>query len=187
MKRNFSILAASVVITLLSINSIVPAESVLLKAPGIALEDTSGNFTLLSSILSQNNVVLSFWSYDCAPCRVEMPELQQMADTGLFKEKNLKLVFVYVEATTEKSDSESADRAPKEKALEVLQKLNIKAPCLLDIYGVVFNNYREAYKIKKSTMPLLFLVNKKKDIVFSAVGYSEKNLKYLENAVKNNL
>ncbi len=187
MKKFFLYIIIAVTLILMPGNAAVDAKEGNKKAPGIALEDTTGKFTLLSSLLSRNNVVISFWSYDCAPCRREMPELQQMANTDLFKEKNLKLIFVYVEATTEKSSGEKSDKPPKEKAIEVLQKLNIKETCLLDIYGVVFNNYREANNISKASMPLLFLVNKKKDIAFSAIGYNENNLKNLEKAIKNDL
>jgi thiol-disulfide isomerase/thioredoxin len=183
----FSTLIIAVALTFVPAEIIIEAKPVALKAPGIALEDINGNFTMLSTLLSGNNVVLSFWSYDCAPCRKEMPELQQMADSSLFKEKKLKVIFVYVEALTEKSDAESSSRLSKEKAGEVLQKLNIKETCLMDIYGVAFNNYRQANNIAKPTMPLLFLVNKKKDIVFSAIGYDDNSLKHLEKAVKREL
>jgi thiol-disulfide isomerase/thioredoxin len=157
------------------------------KAPGIALEDINGNFTMLSSLLNSSNVVISFWSYDCLPCRKEMPELQKMADSQLFKNKKVKVILVYVEATTEKTKEDITDKQPRQKALEVLNKLNIKETCLLDIYGMAFNNYRKANNIKKAAMPLLFLVNKEKNIIFSAIGYNENNLKELEKAVKFNL
>jgi hypothetical protein len=110
-----------------------------------------------------------------------------MAGLEIFKQKNIKIVFVYVEATTEKTKEGTVERLPKEKALEVLQLLNIKETCLIDIFGIAFNNYRKANNIEKATMPLLFLVNKEKDIVYSAVGYNENNLKLLEKAIKNNL
>jgi thiol-disulfide isomerase/thioredoxin len=157
------------------------------KAPGIALEDIKGNFTMLSSLLAANNVVISFWSYDCVPCRKEMPELQKMADSEIFKQKKVKVVFVYVEATTEKTKEGTSERPSKEKALEVIQQLNIKETCLMDIFGMAFENYRKAYNINKATLPLLFLVNKDKNIVYSAIGYNDNNLKNLKKAVKNNL
>ncbi len=156
-----------------------------LKAPGIALEDSKGQFTMLSSILSQSNVVISFWSYDCVPCRKEMPELQKLGGSELFKSKNVKIVYVYVEATTEKS--QDSGKPPKEKALEVLQNLQIKEMCLMDVYGVAFNKYREVSNIKAATMPLMYVVNKNKEIIFTAVGYNEQNLKNLETAIKKNL
>jgi thiol-disulfide isomerase/thioredoxin len=186
MKIFFSVLII-VSIIFLPANLILNAKSAGIKAPGIALEDTDGSITMLSSLLSKNNIILSFWSYDCAPCRKEMPELQKMADSGVFSRKNMKLVFVYVEAATEKTNVEKSGGSPKEKAVEVLQKLKIKETCLLDIYGVVFNNYRQANNIIKPTMPLLFIVNRKKDIIFSEIGYNENNLLRLEEAVKNDL
>ncbi len=157
------------------------------KAPGIALEDTNGKFTMLSSLVGKSNIVISFWSYDCVPCRKEMPELQKLSKEAFFKGKNVKLVYIYVEATTAKSKKGSESMPPKEKALEVLDNLDIKETCLLDIYGVAFNNYRKASRIKKTTLPLLYLINKKGRIVFQALGYSEKNINNLKKAIKKKL
>lgn len=157
------------------------------KAPGIALEDIDGQFTMMSSLLTKSNLILSFWSYDCVPCRKEMPELAQLAKGDLFKRKNVKVVFVYVEATTEKSTKSSELKAPKDKAIEMLDLLKIKDLCLLDIYGVAFNNYRKASNVDKATMPLLYLVNQKQEIVFKAIGYNDENLKKLERAIENKL
>jgi thiol-disulfide isomerase/thioredoxin len=157
------------------------------KAPGIALEDIDGQFTMLTSLLAKSNVIISFWSYDCVPCRKEMPELNQLAQSDLFKQKNVKVVFVYVEATTEKSSKDSEGKAPKDKAVEVLNLLKVKELCLLDIYGVAFNNYRKATNVDKATMPLIYLLNQKQEIVFKAIGYNEENLKKLEKAIENKL
>jgi len=158
-----------------------------LKSPGIALEDTDGNFTTLSSILAESNAVISFWSYDCVPCRKEMPELQKLAEKDLLKNKNVKIIFVYVEAATEKTDKKTSDRTSIDKAKEVLGALGIKEKCLMDIYGVAYKNYSGAVKLKQSAMPLLFLVKKNREIVFSAVGYSEVSLKKLEDAIINKI
>ena len=157
------------------------------KAPGIALEDINGKFTMLSQLLKKSNVFLSFWSYDCVPCRKEMPELNKMAKEGLFKEKNVKLVFVYVEASTAKTKKGGEKRPPKEKALEILNKFDVKEMCLMDIYGVAFNNYRKACKIKKTTLPLNFLIDKNGKIVYKAIGYKKGNLKKFEKAIKKRL
>jgi thiol-disulfide isomerase/thioredoxin len=188
MKKTLAAFSATFLLfAVTAIDEKISAKAQVKKAPGIALEDINGKFTMLSSLLSSNNIVISFWSYDCVPCRKEMPELQQMAGSEIFKQKNIKIVFVYVEATTEKTKEGTVERPPKEKALEVLQLLNIKETCLLDIFGMAFNNYRKANNIEKSAMPLLFLVNKDKDILFSAIGYHENNLKELEKAVKTKL
>ena len=57
----------------------------------------------------------------------------------------------------------------------------------MDIYGVAFNNYRKVSGIKKATLPLTYLVNKKKNIVFSALGFNKNNLKRLEKAIMKKL
>ena len=178
------LLSATILILFFSIGNIEAGGH---KAPGIALEDIDGQFTMLSSLLAKSNVIISFWSYDCVPCRKEMPELNQLSQSDLFKQKKVKVVFVYVEATTEKSTKDSESKAPKDKAIEVLNQLKVKEMCLLDIYGVAFNNYRKATNVDKATMPLLYLLNQKQEILFKAVGYNEENLKKLEKAIENKL
>ncbi|MBN2400999.1 MAG: TlpA family protein disulfide reductase [Spirochaetes bacterium] len=186
MKKTIAALTIIFTFSVTAISEKINAKAPVKKAPGIALEDTNGKFVMLSSLLSASNLVISFWSYDCPPCRKEMPELQQMAGSGLFKQKNVKIIFVYVEAKTEKTIEAVSERPPREKALEILQMLDIRETCLLDIYGMAYNNYRKAANIKKAAMPLLFLVNKNKDILFSAIGYNEDNLKKLEKAIDSN-
>ena len=154
------------------------------KAPGIALEDMNGDFTLLGSLLKKNNLLLSFWSYDCVPCRKEMPELFEMSKQALFKEKKMKLVFIYVEATTAKSTAASKSKKPIDKAREVLKEMGIDSICLLDIYGVAFKNYRKARGYKKATLPMNCIVNQKRKILFSAIGYKEKNIKKMKRVIK---
>lgn len=187
MKKIISVLTIILIFCITAIDEKINAKTPEKKAPGIALEDINGKFTMLSSLLSASNLIISFWSYDCLPCRKEMPELQQMAGSKLLKQKNVKIVFVYVEATIEGAKEAISDRPSKEKALEVLQLLNINETCLIDIYGMAFNNYRKANNINKAAMPLLFLVNKNKDILFSAIGYNENNLKDLGKAIKDKL
>jgi thiol-disulfide isomerase/thioredoxin len=187
MKKSLTAITAFLLLSITVIGDKMNAEAQVKKAPGIALEDINGKFTMLSSLLAANNIVISFWSYDCVPCRKEMPELQQMANSEIFKQKKVKVVFVYVEATTEKSKVGTAERPAKEKAQEVIQQLDIKETCLMDIFGMAFESYRKAYNIGKATMPLLFLVNKDKNILYSAIGYNENNLKNLEKTIKNNL
>lgn len=55
-------------------------------APDFALNDLDGNTVRLGD-LRDRPVILNFWASWCAPCRVEMPELeavqQELADSGL--------------------------------------------------------------------------------------------------------
>jgi cytochrome c biogenesis protein CcmG/thiol:disulfide interchange protein DsbE len=46
------------------------------KAPGFTLRDTRGAALSLSSLVG-HPVLLNFWGVSCAPCRREMPVLQQ--------------------------------------------------------------------------------------------------------------
>ncbi|MEM7331557.1 MAG: redoxin domain-containing protein [Chloroflexota bacterium] len=47
--------------------------------PDFTLQDLDGNATTLSSLEGQP-VIINFWATWCAPCRIEMPELQAIYD-----------------------------------------------------------------------------------------------------------
>ncbi|WP_376873760.1 DsbE family thiol:disulfide interchange protein [Albirhodobacter sp. R86504] len=53
-------------------------------APAVIVEPMAGQAPFSSAMLSQDGVKLvNFWASWCAPCRVEHPNLQDLADEGL--------------------------------------------------------------------------------------------------------
>ncbi len=59
--------------------------------PDFTLQDLDGNTTTLSSLKGQP-VIINFWATWCAPCRIEMPELQAAFDEH--KENGLVILAV---------------------------------------------------------------------------------------------
>ena len=47
-------------------------------APGFALKTPAGDTVTLSSYRGERAVLVNFWATWCAPCKKEMPELQQL-------------------------------------------------------------------------------------------------------------
>jgi len=47
-------------------------------APDFALRDLDGNVVKLSDYRGKKNVVLNFWATWCSPCKVEMPDLEEI-------------------------------------------------------------------------------------------------------------
>lgn len=136
------------------------------KAPRFALMNTGGSLVKLTSFAGKSNVILAFWASYCKPCKKEMPQLAEL-EKKYGEAKKLKLVLVNI------------DREGAEKAMPVLKELGIAAECLLDIYQVTAKNYIPDLKI-----PATFLINRKGDIVFEAVGEDRKNMEMLEKAIQ---
>jgi thiol-disulfide isomerase/thioredoxin len=47
-------------------------------APDFALRDLDGNIVKLSDFRGEKNVILNFWATWCSPCKVEMPDLEEI-------------------------------------------------------------------------------------------------------------
>lgn len=135
-------------------------------APGFALFNTKGKLVTLSSLSKQGNIILSFWASYCKPCIREMPLLVEL-EKKYRGTKNVRLILINI------------DKEGKEKALPILQKLNVKNECLLDIYQLTAKKYIPNLKV-----PALFLINTRSAIIFDAVGEREETIQELEKAIK---
>jgi cytochrome c biogenesis protein CcmG/thiol:disulfide interchange protein DsbE len=136
------------------------------QAHGFALFNTKGKLVTLSSLSKQGNIILSFWASYCKPCIREMPLLVELEKKYKGK-KNVRLILINI------------DKEGKEKALPILQQLNVKNECLLDIYQLTAKKYIPNLKV-----PALFLINTRNVIIFNAIGEREETIQELEKAIK---
>jgi len=131
-------------------------------APEFGLESLEGRKIELSE-LKGKVVVLNFWGTGCAPCKVEIPQLNKLVDE--YKDKNV--VFLAIS-----SDSP-----------EVLRKFLKKRPfsyqIMIDKGGKAFKAYN-----KIEAIPVHFIIDKKGFIRFSRLGGGEKIKEILEIALK---
>lgn len=135
------------------------------KAPRFALYNMNDKIVMLSRLIKEGNVLLAFWASYCKPCIKEMPHLVELEKSYGTKRK-IKLVLINI-------DKE------KESAVSVLEQLNVKSECLLDLHQVTIKKY-----VSKPEVPALFLVNRRGNIVFKAIGSKKENLDRLEAAIK---
>ncbi|ABZ82986.1 cytochrome c assembly protein (thioredoxin), putative [Heliomicrobium modesticaldum Ice1] len=122
-----------------------------LKAPDFKLMSLYGKEESLSAYQGKP-VVVNFWASWCAPCRNEMPDLNEFA-----KEYEGKVVVLGVNLTF--NDKEKDVR-------NLVQKLDIKFPILLD--NDPNNSAAEAYRIQP--IPATFFIDKNGNIADVLIG-----------------
>lgn len=95
-------------------------------APDFALLDREGRMVRLSDYRGRKAVFVNFWATWCAPCRIEMPEMQEIyAERG----QEVEILAVNVEESGE-------------QVRRFMASLGLTFPALLDSTGAVANRYQ---------------------------------------------
>jgi len=129
------------------LNQIEEATEDIFKAPNFSLKSTSDSLYVLEEMKGQV-VLLNFWATWCGPCRLEIPDFNDLYE--YYHEKGLEILGISI------SDS-------KEQLLQFLQSYNVKYPLL---YGnsiemeKVITDYGAGYSV-----PVSFLVNTKGELI----------------------
>ncbi len=108
------------------LGSIAQAETLEDMAPDFTLKSRSGENVKLSE-LRGDVVMINFWASWCAPCRQEMPLLEEMY------KKYAELGFVLLGVNVEEDSS---------KARELLREVPVSFPILYDTENVVTKLYK---------------------------------------------
>lgn len=124
-------------------------------APDFTVRDLDDKEFRLKDSLSNNSVLLFFWSFFCGPCREEMPMITQMKKE--FGGKGLEVVSVNLDGREMKKAIDKFVVNEKIVFRIVFDELEGDSFKVADPYGV-------------AGTPALFLINKKGVITFSAVG-----------------
>ena len=111
--------------------NIVGAVQVGQEAPDFTLVNVDGEQITLSE-LHGRPVIINFWATWCAPCRYEMPELQQVFEA--YAEDNLELLAINREERTEEVNLYFDELAAEEG-------IDFTFPSLLDDKGEVTQSY----------------------------------------------
>jgi thiol-disulfide isomerase/thioredoxin len=125
-------------------------------APAFSLHDSHQQFRTLKSYQGQV-VFLDFWASWCAPCLLELPELNRLAAD--YQKKKLRVLAINV-------DTDPA------AAKVLLSKLGLKKPVLKILWDTQ-SKVVSTYNIE--TMPASFIIDQKGIIRFSHPGYHEKD------------
>jgi cytochrome c biogenesis protein CcmG/thiol:disulfide interchange protein DsbE len=130
-------------------------------APDFTLPLKSGSVTL--SQQKGKVVYLDFWASWCIPCRKSFPWMNEMERK--YSDKGLKIITVNLDT--------------KEKAVEkFLKRYPAKFAVAYDPEGKT----AAAYKVMG--MPSSYLIDGNGKIIYSHIGFREKNKKNLENRIK---
>jgi peroxiredoxin len=119
------------------------------KAPNFDVvnsEDTSDHLTLAN--LKGKVVVLDFWATWCGPCRIAIPQLEQLVHE--YKGKNVEFVGI------------STD--PSSKVAEFREANDVNYPMYLD------TDYEAMKGFGVENIPHIFILDKKGAIVYSEEG-----------------
>jgi len=120
------------------------------RVPEFALQDLAGQEVTASSF-GGKPVLVSFWATWCAPCREQMPKIQELH--GALAEKGLVVLAI--------NDGESADTARK-----YIEEHKYTFRVLLDRDKTV------AGKFSVSGIPSLFLIDREGNVRAQYTGYS---------------
>ena len=110
-------------------------------------------------------IIVNFWATWCPPCRREMPSLQKLNNT--LNDKNIVILTVNVGEDAEKADDFLSNISP-EVTFTTLLDTNAKAMKDWKVLG----------------LPSTFIINKKGNVVYKAIGGREFNTKSIINTIK---
>ena len=132
-------------------------------APDFMLTDIDSNRFYLSEQKGKP-VLLNFWSIHCAPCLVEMPKLQKLADSLSHK----GVTFIGI----------CNDPGEDGYIESLLKKLGVTYTNLIDEDKTVTEKY------SVSALPATFIIDHTGAIRFHKVGYDEQYLEKYRNIIE---
>lgn len=155
-----------IVISILSLTFVFAENPTLKIAPSFSLYDIKGNLVVLDSVIKSGPVVMSFWALWCKMCIKELDALKQY-----FPElESLGINFLAI----------SQDKSKAKEAVRSFVS-GKKWP-----YKIVLdpdNKLRKLYNVQ--VMPTLFIINEKKEIIYTHQGYKPGDEKKLMEKIRN--
>ncbi len=136
-------------ISIMALSSVQASGTLSGPAKDFTLKSRSGKNIRLAE-LKGNVVLINFWASWCAPCRQEMPKLEELYNK--YKDLGFVILGVNLDATRDLSQ-------------KLLKDITVTFPVLFDPE----NNVSEAYKIE--SMPTTIIVDKEGNWRFIHKGY----------------
>ena len=139
---------------LLTIPSLLFALNINDTAPDFALENLNEKKVALTDLIGTdgNVVIVSFFNSECAPCKKELPHLQNIYYK--FEGRGVRVRLINI--------GESIDTIRQYK-----KKFTVEIPILVDSEGLLSGNYGA------NSLPYLFVISKNKVIKKIIKGYDE--------------
>jgi peroxiredoxin len=132
-------------------------------APDFALKTLEGTVVRLSEL--RNKVVLiNFWATWCAPCRLEMPAMQQMH--AEYQSKGFEVLAINIESDADK------------EVRDFVKELRLMFPILLD------PDMQNTQAYQAMGLPISFLVDRHGVIRSKTIGYHDWKSKETRHLVE---
>ncbi|PQJ75003.1 TlpA family protein disulfide reductase [Polaribacter gangjinensis] len=122
------------------------------------------NFVL--SDFYDNIIILDFWYKNCPPCIKSIPQLNNIYKK--YKSKNIKLFGI---------NDVDVDSISRENLLPFIKNMKIMYPTII-VNQTVSNNF------KVKGYPTFYIINKKGEVQYSKLGYSEFLEKEVDSVLK---
>lgn len=136
------------------------------QVPEFAVSTLSGKDIAISE-LKGKVVLINFFATWCGPCMKELPEVEKQLYPK-FKNENFVMISIGREHT-------------KAELLNWNKKKGFSFPIAADPKREVYAKFASQY------IPRNFIVNKKGEIIWQGVGFSQKELDQMIKIIKNNL
>jgi peroxiredoxin len=138
------------------------------KTPGFITSTLDGKRIALKDYWEQQGkrvLILSFFATWCQPCKEDLRYLQKVQDQ--YGDKGLQVLAVLTQ-----------DSSKENVVKELMEKLGVKLPVLLDEYGIIGKRYAA------TALPCNFVVDKEGILRAKYLGYSEDVKRHFESQVK---
>ena len=138
------------------------------KAAPLSLFKLSNNkYYRTKDIIGEKNIVISFFGTWCAPCRKEIPKLQEMSNE--LKKDDYEFLLICV-SNIKPPGSTTTFKEEVPKIKKFIKKLDVDIEVLFDKYNVAWRKYAD---LNQGTFPLTVVVNKKGEISYHHHGYEK--------------
>jgi len=133
-------------------------------APNIILRDLNNKLIICKDILKEKPILINFFFTGCAPCKKEIPELENLNDK--YKDK----IQIFLIAT---------DKEGYEAVKPYVDKMKIRMDVLIDKYSDVVKEFN----IIK--YPTVYIIDRNRKVRYYQSGYNDDNILKIENIIKN--
>jgi thiol-disulfide isomerase/thioredoxin len=130
-------------------------------APDFSLVTLSGK-QLTREGLQGKVVILDFWATWCPPCRAAIPHLVELYNAH--RDQGLVVVGV------------SLDRGGEEEVAEFIRRNRVTYDIVMGAGNPIVKDFGDI-----SSIPVLFVLNRKGEIVFKAIGFNSQIARNLED------
>ena len=136
------------------------------KVYNFSLKSTDNNILSYNELKGENLTVIDFWATWCKPCQQSIPIINKIHEE--FRDKGLNVIGINIDNPRNYS-----------KIKPFINSMGIQYPVLLDFDQEVMRDFNVF------SIPVIFIINNKNEIVYIHEGYSPGDESDLKNEINN--